>query len=116
MSKFNTKPLSEVAHMLPSEGHKLEPEHLQQLRELSTGIWGGWGQTKLVERGNREVREQESFDSARKTLSVAKQWDSFAHQRCDLPAGQTRVGPTSLCPTYLSPWPAASSGQAPVQL
>ena len=47
MSKFNSKPLSEVVHMLPSEGHKLEPEHLQQLRELSTCIWGGWGADKI---------------------------------------------------------------------
>eukprot|EP00974_Lingulodinium_polyedra_P063524 6133437-Lingulodinium_polyedra.AAC.1 len=52
--------------------------NLATLQQCSRDIWAGWGQTKLIEDGNREIRQQESFDTNNLTLSIAKQWDSLA--------------------------------------
>eukprot|EP00974_Lingulodinium_polyedra_P048213 4627644-Lingulodinium_polyedra.AAC.1 len=71
-SQFHTRPMSEVVDLLPAEGATLLPSDLEDLRQVSHNIWSGWGQTRLVEKGNKEVREQESFDSSKKTLSLAK--------------------------------------------
>ena len=50
-------------------------EDLEQLRAVSLAMFGGWGQTRLVERANKEVGEQETFATSRKILELVQQLD-----------------------------------------
>eukprot|EP00974_Lingulodinium_polyedra_P005614 530440-Lingulodinium_polyedra.AAC.1 len=58
---FRTGPRSEVVDRLPAEGWHLADQDLQQLRTVSQHMWSAWGQTRLAERGNKEIREQATF-------------------------------------------------------
>ena len=96
MSPFNTRPLSELVDKLPAQGDTLLPEDLEEVRALSKAIWSGWGQTRLVERGNKEVRAQESFETSKKVLSQAKQWDSLRTRGVISQMGRAELDPSPL--------------------
>ena len=76
-SVFSTRLMSEVVDLLPAVGDVMEEDCLQQLIELARHIFEGWGASKIVETANKEIRDQETFDSTKKALSLAKIWDSL---------------------------------------
>ena len=49
-------------------------------------LFAGFGHTKMIDAGNREVRNDELHETPNKTLCVCKQWD-IMHTRRTLPQG-----------------------------
>ena len=77
MSPLTRRPVSEVANLLFSVRPGLSTEEVQQLKAWGKNLWSGWGQTKVVEDGNRIVREHETKDVTNKTVSIAMLWDGL---------------------------------------
>ena len=50
---------------------------MDQVLLMTKQLFTGWGQTRIIEQANREIREQERFDSWKKAVSTAKLWDSL---------------------------------------
>ena len=47
---------------------------LESLSALARNIFSGWGHSRLVDVGNREMRARETFETRNKCLRVCKQW------------------------------------------
>eukprot|EP00969_Alexandrium_andersonii_P235837 10411954-Alexandrium_andersonii.AAC.1 len=44
---------------------------------MPTTFFSGWGQSKVVEDANKEMREKETKDTNNKTLRSVRQWDAI---------------------------------------
>ena len=68
-----------------------------ELRDVQTvcrQVCKGFGQTKVVEDGNREARARERQDALNRKISITKQWDALRsaeilglHRRRDISGG-----------------------------
>eukprot|EP00974_Lingulodinium_polyedra_P070010 6774210-Lingulodinium_polyedra.AAC.1 len=50
-----------------------EQEVLEELKKVSSQIFQGWGQSKVIEDSLNRLRDRETRDTKQKTLQVRKQ-------------------------------------------
>eukprot|EP00974_Lingulodinium_polyedra_P074567 7227006-Lingulodinium_polyedra.AAC.1 len=73
LSPLKWRALEDLTDMLLPFGG-MAPGDLKEAKEWSMQVWGGWGQSKVVEDSNKQVREQESLGSLNKTVSRCTAW------------------------------------------
>eukprot|EP00974_Lingulodinium_polyedra_P074780 7245392-Lingulodinium_polyedra.AAC.1 len=76
MSPLKWRRMSDLCDRLLADGSGMQPSDLQAAKELAAQVWSGWGQSKVVEDSNKQVREQEGFGSMNKNLFRANVWNS----------------------------------------
>ena len=80
-SPFRTKPMAEVVDLLPAVGSTMSVADMEDLQRFAEVVWSGFGQSKVVEDANKEVRDKESRDTTNKHLKIAKQWNTLRSMR-----------------------------------
>eukprot|EP00974_Lingulodinium_polyedra_P102156 9892841-Lingulodinium_polyedra.AAC.1 len=104
MSPFNTTLVREVAEVVVGLlGGQAEAVH--QATECSKQIFQSWGQTKVVEDGNREMRNLESHDVLNRTIGLAKQWDGLRTREVIKAHGWQEVDPDTVALAETPPKP-----------
>eukprot|EP00974_Lingulodinium_polyedra_P043786 4203978-Lingulodinium_polyedra.AAC.1 len=83
--------MQDVIDQLPLVEGAMPPDSLASLKQYARDIWAGCGQSKVVEDGNREVRECEDFDTKNKVLRQLRMWHVLrarkvldAHRRSEI--------------------------------
>ena len=98
-------PLSEITDLLPLVGNVMASDSVEQLHSVSDKIFGGFGQTKVVEDANKEVREKESRTVANKLVSMVRQWGCLRTKDVIAKHGKGELDPTPHGPGVPAEWP-----------
>ena len=93
MSPLSRRPVSEVADLLFTVRPGLTTAESQQLKAWGQRLWSNWGQTKVIEDGNRVVREKETRVVTNKAVSMAMQWDGLRSAKLLETYGRAEVTP-----------------------
>ena len=104
-SPFSAKPLPEIKDPLTLVGNVMAPDSVEQLQSLSDKIFGGCGQTKVIEDVSKEVREKESRAVASKLVSMVRQWDCLRTKDVIAKHGKEELDPTPYGPGVPAAWP-----------
>eukprot|EP00974_Lingulodinium_polyedra_P094568 9166408-Lingulodinium_polyedra.AAC.1 len=75
MSPLRTRPMSEVRDCLAADASGMPDAELREVRQFSQRLWQGWGQSKIVEDGNKLARGVETEDTDTKAMASMKLWD-----------------------------------------
>ena len=95
-SPFSTQLMEEVATFAAESGDVADDDVLTELAELSTTLFSGFGQTKVIEDGIQRLRGQEERALANRSVDLARQWASLRdkgvaalHRRPEVDAAAT---------------------------
>jgi hypothetical protein len=81
-SPFSTTFMQELGALVSAVADPMsDPELLQSLKTMSRRIWLGRGHTKMIEDGNREMRDREARDTTNKSMNIMKLWDVLRSRR-----------------------------------
>ena len=74
MSPLTNAVMSDLCARVLPLGRGMAPADLSYAQSLSRDIWSSWGQSKVVEDGNKVVRDREERDTTKKRLAPGNQW------------------------------------------
>eukprot|EP00974_Lingulodinium_polyedra_P054152 5207136-Lingulodinium_polyedra.AAC.1 len=94
--------MAEVVDFLTPLPPYMSAQDRSVLEALARKIFSTWGQSKVIEDGNKEIREKEDRDTTCKLLGIRKQWDALVAREVIKAHGREEVKPTG-APTARPP-------------
>ena len=70
-----------------------DPALLEPLKSMARRLWLGWGHTKMIEDGNREMRDRETRETTNKSMKILKQWDVLRSRQVLATHGESYMDP-----------------------
>eukprot|EP00974_Lingulodinium_polyedra_P020496 1983899-Lingulodinium_polyedra.AAC.1 len=92
LSPFRFRVMAELLEMLQPDGTFSEA-NLRVVKYQVAELFGGWGQTKVIEDANKQVRELESQGSLKKVVGRASAWDTMRSKGVLESHGRPEVDP-----------------------